>query len=96
MTSIIFLVIPRASQRKSKEDTEIKIYESEVEESENGYRPITKNREMVKFHFPKMGLKKKTKKHRVSEGKRFIDYESSTTFACPQRVLSWLSEAVAA
>ena len=60
------LVIPRASQRKSKEETEITIYESEVEESEEVYRPL-KNREMVKFHFPKMGLKKK-KKVRVSEG----------------------------
>ena len=63
-----FLVIPRASQRKSKEEPEITIHESEVEESEDVYRPI-KNREMVKFHFPKMGLKKKKKKVRVSEGK---------------------------
>ena len=66
----IFLVIPRASQRKSKEETEITIYESEVEESEEVYRPL-KNREMVKFHFPKMGLKKK-KKVRVSEGEGLI------------------------
>ena len=63
-------MIPRASQRKSKEETEITIYESEVEESEEVYRPL-KNREMVKFHFPKMGLKKK-KKVRVSEGEGLI------------------------